>query len=89
MTAAGAFLAIRKLNSNGVFYRAVIKPLAAASFGTYLAHMLVLVPVLSLIRPHFSTPATMLLSAVMTFVLTSLISIILGRIPFIGRFIAP
>jgi hypothetical protein len=41
------------------------------------------------IRPHFSTPATMVLSAVATFVLTSLVSIVLGRIPFLGRFIAP
>ena len=89
MTAAGAFLIIRKLNSQGAFYRAFIKPLAKASFGTYLAHMLVLVPVLAWIRPHFSTPVTMVLSAVVTFILTSIISMVLGRIPFIGRFIAP
>ena len=89
MTAASAFLMIRKLNSSGVFYRAAIKPLAKASFGTYLAHMLVLVPVLAWIRPHFPTPVTMVLSAVVTFVLTSIISMVLGRIPFIGRFIAP
>ena len=89
MTAAGAFLMIRKLNSQGAFYSAIIKPLAKASFGTYLAHMLVLVPVLAWIRPHFSTPVTMVLSAVVTFILTSIISMVLGRIPFIGRFIAP
>ena len=89
MTAASAFLMIRKLNSSGVFYRVAIKPLAKASFGTYLAHMLVLVPVLAWIRPHFSTPVTMVLSAVVTFILTSIISMVLGRIPFIGRFIAP
>jgi hypothetical protein len=89
MTAAGAFLVIRKLNFQGAVYRYFIKPLAAASFGTYLAHMLVLVPVLARIRPHFPTPVTMVLSAVATFVLTSIVSIVLGRIPFLGRFIAP
>jgi peptidoglycan/LPS O-acetylase OafA/YrhL len=89
MTAAGAFLMIRKLNSQGAFYSTIIKPLAKASFGTYLAHMLVLVPVLAWIRPHFPTPVTMVLSAVVTFILTSFISMVLGRIPFIGRFIAP
>jgi surface polysaccharide O-acyltransferase-like enzyme len=89
MTAAGAFLVIRKLNFQGAVYRYFIKPLAAASFGTYLAHMLVLVPVLAWIRPHFPTPVTMVLSSVATFVLTSIVSIVLGRIPFLGRFIAP
>jgi surface polysaccharide O-acyltransferase-like enzyme len=89
MTAAGAFLVIRKLNSRLALYRNFIKPLATASYGTYLAHMLVLVPVLALIRPHFSTPVSMLLSAVVTFVLASLISIVLRRIPLLGRFIAP
>jgi peptidoglycan/LPS O-acetylase OafA/YrhL len=72
-----------------LFYRVAIKPLAKGSFGTYLAHMLVLVPVLAWIRPHFPTPVTMVLSAVVTFILTSIISMVLGRIPFIGRFIAP
>ena len=30
-----------------------------------------------------------MISAVVTFVLTSFVSMVLGRIPFIGRFIAP
>ena len=89
LTAAGAFLVIRKLTTQGAFYHLVIRPLAGASFGTYLAHMLVLVPVLAWIRPHFPTPVTMVLAAVLTFVLTSLLSLVLGRLPFVGRFIAP
>ena len=89
LTAASVFLVIKKFTFRGAPYRYLIRPLAVASYGTYLAHMLVLVPVLAWIRPHFPTPVTMLLSALLVFALTSLLSMVLGRIPFIGRFISP
>jgi surface polysaccharide O-acyltransferase-like enzyme len=89
MTATGAFLIIRKFTSEGALYRYIVKPLASASYGIYLAHMLVLIPVVAWIRPNFSTPITMVLSAIITFVLTSLLSLVLSRIPVIGRFLSP
>jgi hypothetical protein len=89
MTATGAFLIIRKFTSEGALYRYIVKPLASASYGTYLAHMLVLTPVVAWIRPNFSTPITMVLSAIITFALTSLLSLVLSRIPVIGRFLSP
>ena len=89
LTAAAAFLVIRKLTAQNWLYLRIVKPLAGASYGTYLAHMLVLTPVLAAIRPHCPTPVTMVLAAIATFVLTSLLSLSLGRIPKIGRLVAP
>ena len=87
--ARAAFLVIRKLTAQNWLYLRIVKPLAGASYGTYLAHMLVLTPVLAAIRPHCPTPVTMVLAAIATFVLTSLLSLSLGRIPKIGRLVAP
>lgn len=89
MTAIAAFLVIRKFTADGWFYRRVIKPLASASYGTYLVHMLVLPAVLGWFRPHCCTPVAMVLGGISSFVLSSAISMILQRIPKIGRILSP
>ena len=81
------FLLIRKLDFSGVFYRRVVRPLSEASYGTYLLHMLILVPVVDCFRQHLPPAATMIAAAVATYVLASAAGVVLRRIPFIGRFI--
>ena len=79
------FLLIRKLDFSGVFYRRVVRPLSEASYGTYLLHMLILVPVVDCFRQHLSPAATMTTAAVATYVLASAAGVALRRIPFAGR----
>jgi surface polysaccharide O-acyltransferase-like enzyme len=83
----GAFLALRTISGAGAFYRRVIRPLAQASYGTYLLHMFVLLPVFDALRPHLSTPAAIVLTAAVSFVLSSLLSLVIGRLPVVGRWI--
>ena len=81
------FLLIRKLDFSGGFYRRVVRPLSEASYGTYLLHMLILVPVVDCFRQHLPPAATMITAAVATYVLASAAGVVLRRIPFVGRFI--
>ena len=76
-----------KLDFSGMFYRRVVRPLSEASYGTYLLHMLILVPVVACFRQHLSPAATMITSAAATYVLASAAAVALRRIPFAGRFI--
>ena len=87
LMATAYFLVIRKFNFKGGFYRRVVRPLSEASYGTYLLHMLILVPVVGCCRQHFSPPVTMILTAIATYVLASAAGVLLRRIPFVGRWI--
>ena len=81
------FLLIRKLDFSGGFYRRVVCPLAEASYGTYLLHMLVLVPVVAFFRRHLPPAPTMIVSALVTYVLSSAAGVLLRRIPVVGRLV--
>ena len=92
-------LMFSKITANGCFYNKVLLPVSKASYGIYLAHLLVLVPVCGAVRGwlgsgdagvlgFWTTPIEILLSAVIAFTLTALASTILQRIPKIGKFIA-
>ena len=87
LMAVAYFLLIRKLNFSGGFYRRIVRPLSEASYGAYLLHMLILVPVVGCFRQHLSPAATMIAAAVATYVLASAAGVVLRRIPFVGRFI--
>ena len=87
LMAIAYFLLIRKLDFSGGFYRRVVRPLSEASYGTYLLHMLVLVPVVDCFRQHLSPVATMTAAAVTSYVLASAAGVLLRRIPVVGRFI--
>jgi peptidoglycan/LPS O-acetylase OafA/YrhL len=78
---------LRKFSYKGGFYRMVVAPLARASYGAYLIHMFVLLAVFAELRQHCSTPVTILATAFVTFVASSLISLVLGRIPGVGRWL--
>ena len=82
-----AFLMIRRIKWNGMFYRLIVRPLSEASYGTYLLHMFVLLAVFDAVRPHCGTPATILATAAVSYVLASVVSVLVRRIPFVGRHI--
>ena len=86
MTAA-CFLLARKLEFAGGFYRRVVRPLSEASYGTYLLHMFILVQAVAFFRRHLPPGASIAATAATTYVLASLASALLRRIPFVGRFI--
>lgn len=87
LAVAAAFLVLRKIESCGEFYRCIVRPLSEASYGAYLLHMFVLLAVFEVVRPRFGTPATIFITAAISFAVASLISIAIGRIPRIGRWI--
>ena len=92
-------LLFKKTTSAGCFYNKVLLPVSKASYGIYLAHLLVLVPVCGAIREwlgsaetgvlgFWTTPVEILLSAVIAFALTSVASVLIQRVPKIGKYIA-
>ena len=92
-------LLFKKTTSAGCIYNKVLLPVSKASYGIYLAHLLVLVPVCGAIREwlgsaetgvlgFWTTPVEILLSAVIAFALTSVASVLIQRVPKIGKYIA-
>lgn len=79
------FLLIRRFTSEGVFYRRVVRPLSEASYGTYLVHIFFLVLVMPILKPSVPTPVAIFGAAVLTFVGSSFFSILLRRLPVLGR----
>jgi surface polysaccharide O-acyltransferase-like enzyme len=87
MTVVAYFLVVRKLTTKGVFYAKVVRPLAEASFGVYLVHIIVLCPVTTMLRPQLPTSVTIAASALLTFLVSSLICVVGRKIPRVGTFI--
>ena len=94
----GMILIFRKITSEGRFYSKVLLPVSKASYGMYLSHLLVLVPLAGYIRGwlgsgidgmlgFWTTPVEIVLSAVSAFVCVAIISVILRKIPKIGKYI--
>ena len=91
-------LLIKKIKAEGKFYQKVLLPVSKASYGIYLMHLLILVPVSGAIRNllgsgsegvlgFWTTPVEILVSAVVAFVCTAAVSVIMRRIPKIGQYI--
>lgn len=98
LMAVGWVFLYKKISNSGRFYSSLTLPLSRASYGVYLCHMLILVPVSAWLRECFgigansslgiwSTPVEICLTAVITFSLASLACIAVGRIPRLGKFI--
>lgn len=94
----GMILIFRKITSEGRFYSKVLLPVSKASYGMYLSHLLVLVPLAGYIRGwlgsgidgmlgFWTTPVEIVLSAVSAFVCVAIISVILRKTPKIGKYI--
>ena len=91
-------LLFKKCKADGKFYQKVLLPVSNASYGIYLAHLLILVPVSGYFRTllgsgldgrlgFWTTPAEILLSALAGFAITAAISVTVRRIPKIGKLI--
>lgn len=91
-------LLFRKIKSGGVFYKSIILPVSKASYGMYLMHLLILVPISGYFRDWLGTgtegalgfwtaPVEITITAVSAFVLTAIVSIVLKRIPGAGKYI--
>ena len=91
-------LLLRKCTHSGAIYRRVVQPVARASYGMYLMHLLLLVPICGWFRGWlglgdagklgcWTTPAEILLSAAVSFVCVAVVSIGLQRIPKVGKYL--
>lgn len=87
MTTVAAFLSLRRISGTGRIYNRIVRPLSEASYGTYLLHMFVLLPVFDLLRPLMPTPLAIVATAAVSFVVSSLVSIAVRRIPKVGAWI--
>ena len=91
-------LLFRKITADGAFYKKVLLPVSKASYGMYLCHLLILVPICGWFRGwlgsgaegilgFWTTPVEIVVSAVCAFVVTAIVSVILQKIPKIGKYI--
>ena len=74
------FAVFRLLTHEGRLYAKVVRPLAEASFGVYLVHILLLVPIGAALKPRLPTPLAIPAIAGATFVLSSLAVLALRRL---------
>ena len=98
MMAIAWILILRKIQSDGKFYRRVVLPVSNASYGMYLSHLLVLVLVSGWLRNAlrlgnegvlgiWTTPVQILLTALISYVLVSLACVLIRKIPKLGKII--
>lgn len=91
-------LLFRKVKACGGFYRKVLLPVSKASYGMYLCHLIILVPISGAIRSwlgtgtdgclgFWTTPVEILLASLCSFICVAVVSILLQRIPKIGKYI--
>ena len=86
--ATGAtFLAFRKFTASGWLYQRIVHPLAEASFGAYLLHMFLLTPIIGFLQGRVSTPLAIAACGIASFALSSLASMLIRRIPLVGKWI--
>lgn len=91
-------LIFKKIRSSGWFYQNVLLPVSKASYGIYLMHLLILVPVCGWFRGclgsgaegvlgFWTTPVEILGTAITAFIATAAVSVVIRKIPFIGKYI--
>lgn len=96
--AVGWIIVYKKISSSGRMYNRLTLPLARCSYGVYLCHMLILVYVSAYFRQWlgtgnegllgvWTTPVQIVLTAVVTYCFASIVSLLLGRVPRIGKYI--
>ena len=94
----GTVMLLKKIKSDGKFYQMLIVPISKASYGMYLMHLMLLPVVCTALRQalgmgtegklgFMTTPTIILSTAVFTFLLTAFVSIIIQRIPKIGKYL--
>ncbi len=91
-------LLFKKVRSEGSFYKRILLPVSKASYGIYLMHLLILVPISGAFRDllgsgsegilgFWTTPVEILASAITAFICTAAVSVLLQRIPKAGKYI--
>ena len=92
-------LVFKKIKAEGKFYKNILLPVSKASYGMYLMHLLILVPVFGAIRNalgsgaegvlgFWTTPVEILGAAIIAFVCTAVAALIIRRIPKIGKYLS-
>ena len=98
LMAVAWILVIKKIKAEGKFYQKVLLPVSKASYGMYLMHLLILVPVSGVLRNmlgsgadgvlgFWTTPVEIMTSAIIAFICTATVSVVLRRIPKLGQYI--
>lgn len=85
LTVVGYFLVLRKFGWTGRFYEKVVRPLSAASYGTYLMHIMALVVLADCLRGMVPTPVAIAGIAAGAFAVSSAVSMVVRKIPVIGK----
>lgn len=91
-------LLFKKIGNAGGFYGKVLLPVSKASYGMYLIHLLILVPVSGAVRTWlgsasegvlgiWTTPVEIISSAVIAFVCVAAVSVLLQKIPRVGKYL--
>ena len=76
------FLVVRKINASGRVYERLVLPVSKLSYGIYLMHLFVLVPVFAWVKSWgVATPFVMLISAAFTYVICMVIARLIAFIP--------
>lgn len=97
MTVAWILL-FKKIKSNGGFYQRVLLPISKASYGIYLLHLLLLVPISGFFREWlglglegklgiWTSPVEILSASLLGFVLSAIIAVVLQKVPKVGKYI--
>lgn len=82
MQTVAYFLVIRKFTASGWLYEHLVLHVSKLSYGIYLMHMFVLVPVFAWVNSWgIATPLVMLFSAVITYVICMVIARLLAFLP--------
>ena len=98
LMAVAWILIIRKIKCEGRFYKNVLLPVSKASYGIYLMHLLLLVPICGLFRSKlglgtegllgfWTTPVQILGAATVGFICSAIVAVIIHKIPKIGKYI--
>lgn len=82
LTTVAYFLVIRKITATGWFYRRFILPISKLSYGMYLMHIFILVPTFAWVTSWgIGTPATIFVSALLTFLFCAGIARLISLLP--------
>ena len=81
------FVLARKFTADGMFYRRVVLPVSEASFGAYLIHILILVPVSTALKGSMPMPLCVFCVAAISFLASIVASCAARRIPFVGKWL--
>ena len=91
-------LVFKKIKCSGKFYERVLLPVSKASYGVYLLHLLILVPICGFFREWlglglegvlgvWTSPVQIIVSAVLGFLASTAIAVVLQKIPKVGKYI--